>query len=64
MDEPFSVITYTRPGTVPWRLVVRQPDETGTSLARLNRDLPDWLKARHTTNPVLIDMNTGLIVQE
>jgi hypothetical protein len=65
MDEgPFSVVTYTQPGSVPWRLVVRQPDETGTSIAQLMRKLPDWLKERNTTKPVLIDMNTGRVIQE
>jgi hypothetical protein len=62
LEEPFSVITHTRPGVVPWRLVVRQPDEDRFSLRRFRKELPDWLATRFSTTAD-IDMNTGLVMQ-
>ena len=64
-EEPFSVITHTRPGVIPWRLVVRQPDETRFSIKRLVQELPDWLSRRQPNGPaaIFIDMNTGLPLQ-
>jgi hypothetical protein len=65
LEEPFSVITHTRPGVVPWRLVVRQPDETRFSINRLVHEMPDWLSRRQPNGPapVYVDMNSGLVLQ-
>jgi len=64
-EEPFSVITHTRPGVIPWRLVVRQPDEDRFAIRRFRNELPQWLARRQPngTAPVYVDMNSGLPLQ-